>query len=195
MVPPSYSAKVPASDLPDYHDVLQLPPLLEGEVDAAFIDANGHMNIRHYLDYGAHSAEVICRDIGIDDDYRARRRMGVFTAEHHIRYFAEMHEGDQFSVHTLWTDRSDKVGHVVAMILDRTNAVLACTVEIILVHVGMDTRRPQAFPADVAAGADRWIAAAREVSWTVPLSGSMGIRHGQQVDVSTATSAARPQVL
>lgn len=145
-----------------------------------FIDVNGHMNIRHYLDYGAQSADVICRDIGIDDDYRSQRRMGVFTAEHHIRYFSEMHRDDEFSVHSLWVDRSDKTGHVVALILDRTNDVLACTVEIVLVHVGMDTRRPLPFPADVAEGADRWIAAARSVTWTVPLSGSMGIRRSAE---------------
>jgi acyl-CoA thioester hydrolase len=163
-------------ELPSYDQVLELPALLDGTVDPDFIDVNGHMNIRHYLDYGATSADVICRRTGIDDDYRARRRMGVFTAEHHIRYFGEMHEGEKLSVHTRFLDRSGKAGHLIACILDRTHEVLACTLEILLVHVDMDTRRPVDFPADIAAGIDRWIDESRQVAWPAPLSGSMGIR-------------------
>ncbi|MDR7254271.1 acyl-CoA thioester hydrolase [Nocardioides sp. BE266] len=150
--------------------------MLEGTVEPGFIDLNGHMNIRHYLDAGAQSADIICRRIGIDDDYRARRRLGVFTAEHHISYFTEMHEGDRFTVHTLWIDRSERAGHLVAMVLDRTDEVLSCVVEIALVHVGMDSRRPAPFPADIAAVIDSWIDDARRVNWDLPLSGAMGIR-------------------
>ena len=167
---------MPRPDLPSYDDVLALPVLLEGSVTIDFIDVNGHMNIRHYLDYGAHSADVIIRRIGIDDDYRAQRRLGVFTAEHHIRYFTEMHEGDRFSVHTLFLDRSEKAGHLLAFVLDDTDRVLSCTVEIVLVHVDMDARRPVDFPDDIAAGIDRWVDDAKAVTWPVPVSGAMGIR-------------------
>ncbi|KQY50873.1 MULTISPECIES: thioesterase family protein [unclassified Nocardioides] len=162
--------------LPSYAQVLELEPLLSGEVSPDFIDVNGHMNIRHYLDYCATSADVICRRVGIDDDYRAQRRMGVFTAEHHIRYFSEMHEGGKFSVHTLLLGRSRKAGHVLAFLVDRDREVLACTVEIVLVHVGMDTRRPVDFPEDVSAAIDGWVAEAAQVTWPIPLSGSMGLR-------------------
>ncbi|MBM7517975.1 thioesterase family protein [Nocardioides nitrophenolicus] len=162
--------------LPSYEQVGELPPLLEGEVVADFIDVNGHMNIRHYLDAGAQGADQVCRRIGIDDDYRATRRLGVFTAEHHIRYFSEMHLGEKFSVHTVVVDRSGRAGHLLSFILDRASERLACTVEIILVGVDMDTRRPAEFPADVAAGLDEWVAAARALPWPLPLSGAMGIR-------------------
>lgn len=164
--------------LPSYAQVLELPALLEAEVVADFIDVNGHMNIRHYLDAGALGADMLCRRIGIDDEYRANRRLGVFTAEHHIRYFSEMHLGDKFSVHTVVVERSGKAGHLLSFILDRSSERLACTVEIVLVGVGMDTRRPADFPDDVAAGLDEWIAAARDLPWPLPLSGAMGIRRG-----------------
>lgn len=165
-----------APELPSFEQVLEVPALLEGTVAPEFIDVNGHMNIRHYLDYGATSADVLIRRVGLDDAYRAERRMGVFTAEHHIRYFTEMHEGDKFSVHPLLLDRSTKAGHLLAFILDRADEVLSCTVEIVLVHVGMDTRRPMEFPDDIAAGLDEWIDASRQISWSIPLSGAMGIR-------------------
>jgi acyl-CoA thioester hydrolase len=167
---------VPAPTLPTYDDVLGLPTLIKDTVPAGFIDVNGHMNIRHYLDYGATGADVICRRVGIDDEYRAQRRMGVFTAEHHIRYVAEMHEGSTFSVHARFLERSSRAGHLISFILDRDREVLSCTVEIVLVHVGMDSRRPVEFPADVAAGLDEEIAAGRAVGWPVPACGVMGIR-------------------
>lgn len=162
--------------LPSYQQVLELEPLLSGEVSPDFIDVNGHMNIRHYLDYGATSADVVIRRAGIDDDYRAQRRMGVFTAEHHIRYFSEMHEGGKLSVHTLFLGRSAKAGHLIAFILDRDREVLTCTVEIVLVHVGMDTRRPLDFPEDIVSAIDDWIAEAGRITWPIPLSGAMGLR-------------------
>lgn len=163
-------------ELPSYQQVLEIEELLTGTVSPDFIDVNGHMNIRHYLDYGATSADVIIRRAGIDDDYRATRRMGVFTAEHHIRYFSEMHEGGRFSVHTLFLGRSAKAGHLIAFILDREREVLTCTVEIVLVHVGMDTRRPMDFPDDIAAAIDEWVAKSEKVTWPIPLSGAMGLR-------------------
>lgn len=162
--------------LPSYQQVLDLPVLMEGSVAPEFIDVNGHMNIRHYLDYCAHSADVICRRVGIDDAYRSDRRMGVFTAEHHIRYFSEMHEGEKFSVHTRVLDRSTKAAHMLAHLLDRTHERLSCTVEIALVHVGMDSRRPEPFPDDIATALDAWIGESRAADWPAPSCGAMGIR-------------------
>lgn len=169
-------AAMSTSQLPTYDDVSGLPALLEGTVSPEYIDVNGHMNIRHYLDYCATSADVLCRGIGIDDEYRAGRRLGIFTAEHHIRYFGELHEGEKFSVHARFLDRGDKAGHVMAFLLDRTHEVLSCTVEIVLVHVGMDTRRPLSFPDDIAAGIDALVADSREVPWSAPVCGAMGVR-------------------
>lgn len=161
---------------PSYQQVLDLPVLLEGEVTPDFIDVNGHMNIRHYLDAGAMAADVLCRQIGIDDDYRASRRLGVFTAEHHIRYFTEMHQGRKFSAHTAFVERSPKAAHLLSFILDRDAEVLSCTVEIVLVGVDMDTRRPAPFAEDVAARMDTLIAETAALDWPLPLSGAMGIR-------------------
>jgi acyl-CoA thioester hydrolase len=102
--------------------------------------------------------------------------MGVFTAEHHIRYYSEMHEGDPFSVHTLFLERSARAGHLMSFILDRGREVLSCTIEIVLVHVDLDTRRSVPFPDDVAAGFDRWIDRDAGVGLPIPLNGGMGLR-------------------
>ncbi len=164
-----------SAPLPSYDEVLELPALVEATVSPEFIDLNGHMNIRHYLDHGAHGADVLIRAAGIDDAYRAERRLGVFTAEHHIRYFSEMHAGDKFSVHALLLARSARAGHLLALILDRVTEKVACTVEITLVHVSLETRRPEPFPPDVAARLDEWVERSA-VGWPIPTCGAMGIR-------------------
>ena len=162
--------------LPSYDEVLDLPSLLESKVTPDFIDLNGHMNIRHYLDAGALSADHLCRRIGIDDAYRADRRLGVFTAEHHIRYFTEMQEGTRFTVHSTFVDRSERAAHLLSLILDRDAEALSCTVEIMLVGVGMDSRRPAAFPEDITVRMDEMIRASASLPWPLPLCGAMGIR-------------------
>jgi acyl-CoA thioester hydrolase len=162
---------------PGFDQVVSLPAVSEGTVTPDFIDLNGHMNILHYLDYLAWGADTICSNAGIDVEYRHERRMGVFAAEHHLNYYRELREGEKFSVHVRPIERSDKALHLVAMLLDRTNDRLACTLETILVHVDMDSRRATPIPADIAAGLDREFAAYAGVDWPVPLCGAMRLRH------------------
>lgn len=155
---------------------MALPAHIESTVTPDFIDANGHMNIRHYMEYGADGADVLCREVSIDDTYRAERRMGVFTVEHHLQYYSELREGDKFSVHTRVLDRSDKAVHLLSILLDRTNARLSNTLEITLLHVGLDSRRPATMPEEIAAGWDEHLAQSAALGWTAPVCGVMGIR-------------------
>jgi acyl-CoA thioester hydrolase len=162
--------------LPSVDDVTSLPTRAEGSVGPDFVDANGHMNVRHYLDQAAHGATAWCEQVGIDDAYRGQRRLGVFTSEHHIRYFSEMHEGDRFSVHVAAVDRGEKVVQLASMLVDLTDRVLACCVEILLVHVNMETRRPEILPADVAITIDTELATTAALGWSLPLSGGIRVR-------------------
>ena len=162
---------------PSPEQVLRLPAAWTGDVTPEWIDANGHMNIRHYLDIGSHATISVCEGWGIDDDYRRDRRLGVFTAEHHLTYLREMHVGTPITAHVRLLDRSSTVGHMVVMIMDRRHDRLACVFETILVHVGMDTRRGHPFHDDVAAAYDRLLADQRaDHDWPAPTCGIMGIR-------------------
>ncbi|THJ64834.1 thioesterase family protein [Candidatus Frankia alpina] len=166
----------PTAQSPTWEQVRQVPATVEAKVEPEFIDFNGHMNIRYYLDSCAQSAEFLCRTVGIDETYRRDRRMGVFTAEHHLRYLSELQEGDSYSVHARVLDRSDKVVHLMAFLVDQSHERLSYTAEIVIVHVGMDDRRPRPFPADVAAGWERPISESNALGWGVPVSGTMGVR-------------------
>lgn len=152
-----------------------LPAQVETLVTQEFLDSNGHMNIRHYLELDARSTIVLVEGLGIDDTYRANRRMGVFTAEHHLRYYFEMHLGGSIAVHAQVLQRSSRAVHMMAYLTDTTQHRLANTLELILVHVDMDSRRPVEMPDDIAEGFDRFMADT-VMPWSAPTCGVMGIR-------------------
>ena len=166
-----------AQPIPTTDQVLQIHPSWTDEVSPDWIDANGHMNIRHYLDLGGSATDQVCQAMGINDVYRGQRRMGVFTAEQHLTYLQEMHRGTSISVHVRTLERSTKVGHMLALIMDRDKDRLACIFETVLVHIDMDTRRGVEFPEDVAAAYDRFHARDREaLNWPAPVCGILGPR-------------------
>lgn len=162
---------------PTAAQVRQLPALLKATVEPGWIDVNGHMNIRHYLELNASGTTVLCDDqLGIDDGYRAEQRMGIFTAEHHLKYFSELHLDEQLSVHVRVLERSDKVVHMMGLLVDDTHDLLANSLELTLVHVNMDSRSATPMPAGIAAGFDRFIAESDALDWHAPTCGAMGVR-------------------
>lgn len=161
--------------LPTVDQVDQIPSVKDMVVPPEFLDENLHMNIGHYLTLSARGVGALCDELGLGHDYIDERRLTVFTAEHHIRYFAELRLGQELSVHVRLLDRSAKALHAMAFILNRTTHALASTMEVALVHVGMDTRRPEDFPADIVERIDIALKA-DDYAWPAPLCGVMGIR-------------------
>ncbi len=165
------------SILPTYDQVVRLPrefgPLI---VPPEFEDANGHMNIRHYLDLGAEAIDIAFRRIGFTDEYRAIRRQGFFTAEHHLKYYAEVHVGHRVSAYFRIVERSDKIIHGMTFLVDDTTETLANTLEVIAPHVDLTTRRVAPFASDIADAVDREIATTDQADWSIPVCGVMGIR-------------------
>lgn len=161
---------------PSLEDVLMLPAALKTTVSPDFIDVNGHMNVRHYLELNVNGTLALVERVGIDDAYRAERRMGAFTVEHHLRYLSELHLGEEVTVHPTVLARSGKAVHMMSYLVDATHGRLANTLELVLVHVDMDTRRPVPMPDDVAAGIDELIAVQERLPWTAPTCGAMGVR-------------------
>lgn len=162
--------------LPDVASIRRLPALWEAEVTADFIDENDHMNIRHYLELNSLAVDVLVRGVGIDDDYRAERRLGAFSVEHHLRYYTELRLGDRITVHPQVLARSSRGVHLMSYLLDAERGLVANTLELTYLHVDMDARRSVPMPDDVAEGIDRLLAAHRSLEITAPVCGAMGVR-------------------
>jgi acyl-CoA thioester hydrolase len=164
------------TSVPTYDQVVDLPAQTRRTVPSEFIDENGHMNIGRYLQLGGEALWSRCLgDLGMDRRYIPDRGMSTFTAEHHIQYFTEILEGREVSVRVRLLERSDKVAHAIAFIVDETEQRLSCVVETTLVHIDMTSRRPTPFPEDIAALID--LALKNDaVDWPAPVCGSMGVR-------------------
>jgi acyl-CoA thioester hydrolase len=114
--------------------------------------------------------------VGIVESYRSQRKMTLFTAEHHLVYLSELREGDEFSVHARVLGRTDKAVHMMTFLLDRTRERLSNTLEIMLVHVDLTSRRASALPEDVATGLDEYIARSAAMDWSAPTCGAISLR-------------------
>jgi acyl-CoA thioester hydrolase len=161
--------------LPSAEQVDLLPDALVGVVTDEFIDMNGHMNVLYYLDWGARGAEALVERAGIDDAYRAARRMGLFTVEHHLAYFSEMRNAATFSVHTRVLDRSDKVLHLMTFLLDRS-ANRWPTRSRFCWSTSICRRGALRLPTDIAAAFDAHIAHSKSMGWSAPVCGAIAIR-------------------
>lgn len=157
MATTSIAAVTPA--LPDLELVRSLPVYYDREVPEELIDENGHLNINGYFRDGTAALWEHAKSLGIDEDYLGTRRLSFFTVEHHIRYFGEMRRGDRYAVHTGFLARNAKAAHGMAYVVDNTRDQVACSLEIMYVHVSMDSRRSTPIPEDVGAVLDRDIAA------------------------------------
>ncbi|WP_139982603.1 thioesterase family protein [Nocardioides litoris] len=146
------------SSLPGIDEVRSLPAYFEMTVPEDYIDVNGHMNITRYFDLGAWAPWKRVEELGVDESYLTERRMSFFTVEHHIRYLGELRLGDPLSVRPAFVGRAGKALHGISFIVDESRDVIACTMEILYVHVSLDERRAVPVPDDVAAALDADIA-------------------------------------
>nr|WP_089248347.1 thioesterase family protein [Rhodococcus kyotonensis] len=145
-------------------------------VPPEFEDENGHMNVRHYFDLAVEVVARVFDRIGIDDEYRASRGHGIFTAEHHLKYFAEVHAGETVSGYFTFVERSDKVFHAMAFLVDDDTKQLVYSLEVAAPHVDMTTRRVVPFADDLAATVDAEIASTAHRTFDLPVSGAIGVR-------------------
>jgi acyl-CoA thioester hydrolase len=163
------------NELPTIESVEVLPRLLDVEMPEEYLDANGHVNIRHYMALHDAAAWEFFERVGVDDAYFHTRRKGFFDAEHHLRYFAEALVGDRVAVHGRVVNRSNRALHCLWLMVDRTNRRVANTFEFVTVHVDLEQRRPTPIPPDIAERIDAMLAEHEALPWPAPVSGCMAI--------------------
>lgn len=161
---------------PSFADLRALPLLLEREVPESYGDANGHMNVRHYLALNDDAGWGFFARVGIGEDYLTRRQLSFFDSEHHLRYLAELLVGTPVAVHGRLLARSDKALHAQWYVLDLEHDRLANTFEFVTIHVDLTTRRPASIPGDVAGLLDDLLAEHQALPWAAPTSGALGLR-------------------
>ncbi len=161
---------------PTYEQIVQLPAIFDRAVPEEFIDENGHMNIGDYFRICSHSIWNTTIAAGLGEEYIHEHRQSMFTVEQHMRYYGELRLGQRFTVHTRLLERSSRALHGISFVVDQERRSLACTQEVTLVHVSMESRASIDLPAEIARELDVLIGAGDALDWQAPVCGAMGIR-------------------
>jgi acyl-CoA thioester hydrolase len=128
-------------------------------VEPQWIDYNGHLNMAYYnvlFDRGADEAFVL---LGMGPDYLKTRRHSTMTAEAHVRYLREIHEGAPVTATCHLIAADAKRIHYFQELRHAEDGWLSATSECMMLHVDMTAKKVAPFPPDIAANVQRMLAA------------------------------------
>mgnify|MGYP000097231160 CR=1 FL=1 len=118
-------------------------------VKPEWIDYNGHMNMAYYNVLFDTCGDEAYELLGLGPDYAKTRGFTTYTAEFHICYVRELHEGDRVRVSFQLIDHSDKSFHCYQELFHE-DGWLAATGEALGLHIDMSGPKVAPFPPDVA---------------------------------------------
>lgn len=159
---------------PSVEQVTQLPFLMRQTIPPEYEDANGHMNIRHYLGLYDEAGWPFFALLGMDAAYFADQRGGVFDLEHHIHYRAEVNVGDTVAIYGRLLARTAKRLHAMWFMVNEAHDQLANTLEFVTSHADLKARRTSPWPDFFAEKLDAMIAGHDALGWDAPVCGVMG---------------------
>jgi len=139
-----------------------LPVTGDFQVPVSWTDYNGHMNEAQYLEAGSKASDRFMALIGADAAYIAAGK-SYFTVESHVRYLDEVLAGERMTVTTQVLGAAGKKMHLFHR-LYRADGALAATVETLLLHTDLNTRRSSEPEPAVAAALARLAEAHRGMS-------------------------------
>ncbi len=120
------------------------------KVEGDWIDYNGHLNMAYYNVLLDRAVDEVYELAGIGELYLRERACSLFTAEAHVRYLRELHEGDPVRVTFQLLEHDAKRLHYFEQLFHAEQGYVGATAEILSLHVDMETKKAVAFPDDVA---------------------------------------------
>ena len=154
-------------------EIRQLKRAYKTTIPRAFLDENQHVNVQYYVRLAERGLGELFRRVGLGERYAAADELGNFALEQHIRYLAELLEGDHVSVYIRLVDLSPKRAYFLAFLVNETNEELAATVEVVMMNVDIARRQGTPFPPAAKANLDELLARHRTLSWDPPVCGVM----------------------
>ena len=118
-------------------------------IEPQWIDYNGPLNMAYYNVLFDRAVDEAYELLGIGIDYLKQHNHSTFTAEAHIRYLRELHDGDPVRVTFQLLDYDLKRIHYFEQLLHATENWLSATSENMTLHVDMATKKVAPFPESV----------------------------------------------
>jgi len=121
--------------------------LKRSQVEADWVDYNGHMTEHRYLQVFGETTDALLGHIGVDADYLAGGR-SYYTVETHIMHIAEVRGGEPLHVTTQILGADEKRLHVFHSLYRSRDETLLASAEQMLLHV--NAKESRACPAEPA---------------------------------------------
>ena len=153
--------------------VTALTPIYKFSIPSAFLDENGHMNMRWYLAIFDDAGYPFVAKFGLTLDYHTDHHTGGFDLEHHIHYLKEVREADAITIYSRLLGRTAKRIHYMMFMVNDTQQTLAATFECVNAFADLTVRRTAPYPESIAAQIDRLLAMDLALPWVAPICGTM----------------------
>ena len=126
--------------------------LWEGEVLAAWVDANRHMNDGYYAVAFGEASWRVQDHLGLHARYRARTGGTLYSVEAHLTWARELTLGQRLHIESLVLGVDAKRLRVFHRLFASDEDVCAATMDVMMLHVvqGDDGVRTAPFPDEIA---------------------------------------------
>ncbi len=121
------------------------------QIEPQWIDYNGHLNMAYYNVMMDRAIDQLWLHLGIGPTYMKERHGSTFTAEAHVRYLREIHQGDPVQVAVWMLAADEKRIHTFEELRHATDGWISATSENITLHIDMKVRKVAPFPSDIQA--------------------------------------------
>jgi acyl-CoA thioester hydrolase len=122
------------------------------QVRPEWLDYNGHLNDASYAIVLTRAHELLLEHLGLSAAYRESHQASMFTVEMHLRYLAEVHDGQTLTASTLVTEADHKRLRLSSELY--ADGVPAATGECLYLHVDAVAGRTAPLPADRQSAVD-----------------------------------------
>jgi acyl-CoA thioester hydrolase len=119
------------------------------KVEPSWIDYNGHLNMAYYNVLFDRAVDEVFELLGCGVNY-VKTGFSTFTAEVHVRYLRELHEGDPVRVAFQLLDYDAKRMHYFEQLFHAEEGWVSATSENMSLHVDMGAKKVSSFPPQVA---------------------------------------------
>jgi len=155
--------------------ITALMPIYRFRIPTAYLDENGHMNMRWYLAIFDDAGYPFVANFGMTLDYHAAHHTGGFDLEHHIHYLKEVRLDDMVTIYSRILGRSAKCIHYMMFMVNDTQTALAATFECVNAFADLTIRRTASYPEAIATQIDKQLEIDLKLAWSAPVSGVMSV--------------------
>jgi acyl-CoA thioester hydrolase len=121
------------------------------QIEPQWIDYNGHLNMAYYNVMFDRAIDELWSGLGIGPAYTRERHGSTFTAECHVRYLREIHQGDPVQISIILVAADEKRLHTFEEMRHAGEGWLSATSENMSMHIDMAARKVAPFPPDISA--------------------------------------------